>query len=129
MIKICEDYANEHSIKFNGNKSKYLVFGNYVYNPTIKVNNEIVSRCDSAMHLGHMLYTVNTSKELTEQAVNDFKKSYYSFISRFDTCHTTSKINYFISIVVPCMDHSSGIWQAPKWIRCTLSGEKHTDKY
>ena len=95
MIKICEDYANEHSIKFNGNKSKYLVFGNYVYNPTIKVNNEIVSRCDSAMHLGHMLYTVNTSKELTEQAIKDFKKSYYSFISRFDTCYTTSKDKLF----------------------------------
>ena len=23
LIKICEDYANEHSIKFNGNKTKY----------------------------------------------------------------------------------------------------------
>ena len=45
MIKICEDYANEHSIKFNGNKSKYIVFGNYVYNPIVKYNNEIVTRC------------------------------------------------------------------------------------
>ena len=27
MMKICEDYANEHDILFNGKKSKYLVFG------------------------------------------------------------------------------------------------------
>ena len=27
MIKICEDYANEHSILFNGKKSKFMVFG------------------------------------------------------------------------------------------------------
>ena len=95
MIKICEDYANEHSIKFNGNKSKYLVFGKYLYNPIVKVNNEIVSRCESAMHLGHMLSTVNISKELTDYAIKDFKKSYYSFISRFDSCYTTSKNKLF----------------------------------
>jgi len=27
MIKICEDYACEHDILFNGKKSKYLIFG------------------------------------------------------------------------------------------------------
>ena len=42
-----------------------------------------------------MLYTVNTSKELTELAIKDFKKSYYGFISRFDTCYTTSKDKIF----------------------------------
>ena len=26
MIKICEDYASEHDILFNGNKIKYLIF-------------------------------------------------------------------------------------------------------
>ena len=52
MIKICEDYANEHSIKCNGSKSKYLIFGNYIYNPTVKVNNDILSRCESAEYLG-----------------------------------------------------------------------------
>ena len=57
MIKICEDYADEHSIIFNGKKSMYLVFGKYRYNPILKVNNEIVPRCESAMHLGHLLHT------------------------------------------------------------------------
>ena len=45
MIKICEDYANEHDILFNGKKSKYLVFGPYKYNHTVRVNNEIVEKC------------------------------------------------------------------------------------
>ena len=56
---------------FNGSKSKYLVFGNYKYNPTIQVNNENVSRCDSALHLGHFLHTKNTTKELTDHAEGD----------------------------------------------------------
>lgn len=30
MIKICEDYAEEHKILFNGSKSKYLIFGDYI---------------------------------------------------------------------------------------------------
>ena len=29
MIKICEEYADEHNILFNGKKSMYLVFGEY----------------------------------------------------------------------------------------------------
>ena len=74
MIKICEDYANEHSIKFNGSKSKYLIFGNYIYNPTVKVNNDIVSRCESAEYLGLLLHTENTAKELIEHSIKEFKK-------------------------------------------------------
>ena len=60
MIKICEDYAQEHNILFNGAKSKYLVFGDYKYIPILKVNNEIVTRCNSAMHLAHLLQAENT---------------------------------------------------------------------
>ena len=95
MIKICEDYANEHSIKFNGKKSKYLIFGDYNYNPTLKVNNEVVARCESALHLGHLIHTKNTNKELIDQAIKDFNRSYYSFISKFGTCNTTTKNKLF----------------------------------
>ena len=60
MIKICEDYAADHNLLLNGKKSKYLVFGNYEYSPTIMVNNEQVPKCDSAIHLGHTLNTMYT---------------------------------------------------------------------
>ena len=95
MIKICEEYANEHNIIFNGSKSKYLVFGKYEYNPTVKVNNEIVSRSESAEHLGHFLHTENTSKELIEHSLKEFKKSFYGFISRFESCYTSAKNKLF----------------------------------
>ena len=51
MLETCEDYAKDHNILFNGKKSKYLIFGDYKYNPIIKINNEIVPRCESAIHL------------------------------------------------------------------------------
>ena len=94
MIKICEDYANEHSILFNGKKSKYLVFGKngkYKYNPTIKVNNEIVVKCESADHLGHPLHTEKTLDALAEKGINSLKSSFHSFMSRFDNCFATTK--------------------------------------
>ena len=95
MIKICEEYANEHSIMFNGNKSKYLIFGNYKYDPIIQVNNETVYRCESALYLGHMLHTKNTSKELLEHAIKAFKKNYYGFISKFESCYNSTKNKLF----------------------------------
>ena len=95
MIKICEDYAKEHDILFNGNKSKYLIFGDYKYKPTLLINNEIVSRCESALHLGHLLHTKNTKNELIGQAIKDFNRSYHGFMSKFDTCNTTTKNKLF----------------------------------
>ena len=95
MIKICEEYANEHSILFNGNKSKYLVFGKYdtryKHNPLIKVFNEIVPRCEQAIHLGHLLETSNTNKSLVEDAIKKFNVSFHCFISRFGSCNSTTK--------------------------------------
>ena len=95
MVKICEDYAKEHSILFNGSKSKYLVFGDYEYNPTLIVNNEIVSKCESALHLGHLLHTKNTKNELIDHAIKDFKRSYHGFKSKFGSCNTTTKNKLF----------------------------------
>ena len=95
MIRICEEYANEHSILFNGSKSKYLVFGKYntryKYNPLIKVFNEIVPRCEQAVHLGHLLETSNTNKSLIDDAIKKFNVSFHCFLSRFGSCNSTTK--------------------------------------
>ena len=91
MIEICEDYAKDHNILFNGKKSKYLIFGEYKYNPIIKVNNEIVPRCESAIHLGHLLNSKNTRNALIEHSIKEFNKSFYGFISKFEGCNTTVK--------------------------------------
>lgn len=95
MIKICEDYAREHQILFNGAKSKYLIFGNYKYNPILKVNNESVPRSNSAMHLGHLLRTENTQDALVENTLNNFNGSFHSFMARFGSCNITSRNRLF----------------------------------
>ena len=98
MIKICEDYALEHDILFNGKKSKYLIFGKdgkYKYNHIIKVNNEIVERCEAADHLGHTLHTGNTLNALAEKGLNNLNGSFYSFMSRFKDCSATTMNKLF----------------------------------
>ena len=70
MIKVCEDYANDHSILFNGKKSKYLIFGNYNYNPKLIVNNEAVPRTDNAIHLGHSLQTKYTNNAIIDDQID-----------------------------------------------------------
>ena len=91
MIKICEDFATDHDILFNGKKSKYLIFGPFKYNSIVKVNNEVVERCDKAVHLGHVLHTGKTYDALIEDAIGKLKYSFNGFMSRFDSCNTTTK--------------------------------------
>ena len=95
MIKVCEDYANDHSILFNGKKSKYLIFGNYNYNPKLIVNNEAVPRTDNAIHLGHLLHTKDTNNALIDDQINSFHRSFHSFMSRFRSCNTSTKNRLF----------------------------------
>ena len=98
MIKICEDYAIEHDILFNGKKSKYLVFGkdnNYKYNHTITVNNEVVERCEEADHLGHPLHTGKPLEALAEKGLNSLNSMFYSFMSRFRDCFPTTRNKLF----------------------------------
>ena len=95
MIKICEEYASEHDIIFNGKKSKYLVFGDYKYNPTIKVNNEEVTRSESALHLGHLLWTKDTQNSLVDHTLRSFKSSFHNFMSKVRSCNTTTKNKLF----------------------------------
>ena len=95
MIKICEDYANEHDILFNGKKSKYLVFGPYEYNHTVRVNNEIVERCNKAVHLGHILHTGDNHDALIGDAIVKLNNSFHVFMSRFNSCNTTTRNKLF----------------------------------
>ena len=98
MIKICEEYAKEHDILFNGKKSKYLVFGKdgkYKYNHVVKVDNETVDRCEKADHLGHPLQTENTLDALAEKGLHNLNTSFHSFMSRFRGCNTTTRNKLF----------------------------------
>ena len=52
MIKICENYALEHDILFNGKKSQLLIFGEMqTQHVDIRVNGELVPLSENALHL------------------------------------------------------------------------------
>ena len=109
MINICEEYADKHDILFNGKKSKYLIFGTYKYNSTVRVNNEIVEKCDSAMHLGHKLHTCNTHEVLIDHAIEKLNSSFHGFMSRFRSCSVTSKNKLFYQYCSSM--YGSQLWQ------------------
>ena len=72
-------------------KNKYLIF--YVITTIlfIKINNEKVPRCESTIHLGHLLNTRNTKNALIEHSINEFNKSFYEF----EVCNTIIKSKLF----------------------------------
>ena len=57
MLRICEDYACEHSIRFNAVKSKVIVFSQRGSAATLRftLNGEKLECTDMDKHLGHML--------------------------------------------------------------------------
>ena len=61
-------------------------YGKYKYNHVVKVNNEIVDRCEKADHLGHPLQTENTLDALAEKGLHNLNTSFHSFMSRLCNC-------------------------------------------
>ena len=56
MIQICEKYAAEPDLLFNGTKSKLLIFGSHTgIKPHINVNDVRVPVSHTAMHLGNLI--------------------------------------------------------------------------
>ena len=76
LVSVCEKYASEFDILFNGSKSKLLFFKGIIIS-------------DNAVHLGH---TISSSdrKSISLTAKSSFWKSFNSFISNFG--HTYSLI-------------------------------------
>ena len=98
MIRTCEEYANEHDILFNAKKSKYLAFGEnrkYKTNHIVKVNNEVVDRCEKAEFLGHPLHSENTYDALTERGLYNLNSSFHGFMTRYSGCNASTKSKLF----------------------------------
>ncbi len=58
MIAICEQYATEFNIKFNGKKTKLLIFkgkGCKISINKIEVNGDTIHSSEMANHLGHTI--------------------------------------------------------------------------
>ncbi len=60
MISICEGYAADYDVIFNGAKSQFVIFKGKACQATdcqTVVNNEILNNITSTVHLGHRIST------------------------------------------------------------------------
>ena len=79
MIIICEKYATEYHIKFNGSKSKLMVFGKNVQcKPKLNVGGAAVEIVEDMKYLGHCISSVK-SEAPVNFIVNDFNCKVNSF--------------------------------------------------
>ena len=112
LVSVCEKYAPEFDILFNGSKSKLLFFKGRFSNGMesgIMVNGEIVNISDNAVHLGH---TISSSEResISLIAKSSFWKSFNSFISNFGLQHTLLlSVVCLNNFVVVFMVHHYGI--------------------
>ncbi len=79
MIDICEDYAKEFDVTFNGAKSQFMVFRSRncqeVTNCEIIMNNIPLNNANKAVDLGHTLSTEKNSS-LVSATIAQFWSSF-----------------------------------------------------
>ena len=97
MIKVCEMYAEEFSILFNGTKSKLIDFvglnnklpiGRHVlykgkdYRLDVRVNGAPVEQVESEVHLGHRISPAHQGADV-KKGIKDFWVHYNCFRARY----------------------------------------------
>ena len=97
LIKICERYADEFDIKFNGAKSVYMVFGGRrckCDDRTVMVNGAELHRVNATVHLGHHVST-NDNDSLVSAAIGQFWRGFNMFMADFSQIHSHIKCHIF----------------------------------
>ncbi len=110
LVKICEKYADEYDVKFNGAKSQYLVFKGRKCTPdnrTIVVGGVELKSVQSAMHLGHHISN-NDKDSLVRDAIAKFWRSFNMFMADFGQIHSFVKCKLFKQYC--CTYYGSPLW-------------------
>lgn len=110
LVFICEEYANEYHVKFNGLKSKFLVFkgkGCSSRDESIMVNGSFLNNVDEADHLGHVI-NVNDKNSLVSAATRSLWKSFNIFMADFGHIHSFIKCKLF-------KQYCCSFYGAPLW--------------
>ena len=96
MVKICEKYANNYFIKFNGPKCKLLVYRRNSDNflPKVQIGGEYVETVQSLVYLGHHL-NGNRNNSSTEGIAIDFNRKVNSFLGDFGKLSSLLKNKLF----------------------------------
>ena len=107
MIRICETYAFEHDLIFNGNKSQLFVSGPVMENLSkFYVNDIEVPVCNKALHLGNLIS--NNMHDTIDYGITKFNSSYNYFMSSFGKCQSSVKNKLFVQYCTSF--YGSQIW-------------------
>ena len=107
MIRICETYATEHDLIFNGNKSQLFVSGSVMENVSKCYVNDIeVPVYNKALHLGNLIS--NNVHDTIDYGVTKFNSSYNYFMSSFGKCQSSFKNKLFVQYCTSF--YGSQIW-------------------
>ena len=97
MLKICESYAAEHDLIFNGAKSKLLIFHPkklFECDPKLELNGELIPNVISAVHLGNILHVTNNQAGI-DDGIKKFNSQANMFLSRFKSCTPSVRSKLF----------------------------------
>ena len=97
LINICEDFADEFSVKYNPTKSIYLCYNDKLdQNPGLVINNIVVKKSDSAIHLGHLIGPC-IQDNFIMQGRTKFVSAFNSMFARFKFCSSNVLSKLFTS--------------------------------
>ena len=120
LVSICEDYASEYCVQFNGLKSQFLVFKgrgcSINNNCSIDVNGRSLNNITSTVHLGHNISTTH-KESMVSDAICKFWKSFNIFMADFGHIHSFIKCKLF-------KQYCCSFYGAPLWL---LSGKCVSD--
>ena len=94
MFSVCEAYASEYDIKFNGLKSQLMVFGKINRNVNVCVNGENVKVVSQMKYLGNII-SYSIDDPLITNVRNDFVSKVDSFLGNFSYVSSFVKNDLF----------------------------------
>ncbi len=110
LIHICEDYADEDDVLFNGSKSQFMIFKGHdchVKNCFIAMNNVPLKNTNKAVHLGHSLNTDDDDSIVTA-ANAQFWGDFNLFSADFGHCSPYLQCKLFKQYC--CSFYGSPLW-------------------
>lgn len=108
QIKICESFASEYKIIFNGSKSKLIIFSqdDSTQFPEVAVCGEVVEKVNELSYLGY-LFSCDQSDSFQTSLVKDFNCKFNIFMSDFNK--VTSKLKHDLFNIYCCNFYGSNI--------------------
>jgi hypothetical protein len=110
LVSICEQYAKEFDVKFNGAKSQLMLFRGrecHGSNKEIVVNNISIACQSNASHLGHFI-DVNNRSQIIVAAKRQFWKFFNLFMSDFGNAQSNIKSSLFTQFC--CSFYGAPLW-------------------